>query len=282
MLVSIRGSVGRSALVLIAGLAIGGLPAAAGTAAARPAATPVVFPAGGRFDYQIGGAYRPPAGVVIVDRDRHAHPVAGRYNICYVNAFQAQPAELAWWRRNHRNLLLHDRAGHEVVDRGWNEVLLDVGTRAKRRAVAAIVGRWIDGCARRDFQAIEPDNLDSWTRSKRLLTARDAVAFAAMLSRRAHRDGLLIAQKNAAGLARRRSTTGFDFAIAEECQVYRECSSYTRVYGRAVIEIEYADNGRRAFARACAVRGSRISIELVDRDVLPAGAPGHVRRFCSS
>jgi hypothetical protein len=264
------------ALVFLAVLAAGGLPASADNPASRPAA----FPVGARFDYQIGGAYRPPSGVVIVDRDRHAHPVTGRYNICYVNAFQAQPEELGWWRRTHRNLLLHDASGHEVVDRGWNEVLLDVGTRAKRRALAAVVGGWIDGCARRGFQAIEPDNLDSWTRSKHLLNAGDAIAFAARLSRRAHRDGLLIAQKNAAGLSRRRATTGFDFVIAEECQVYRECANYTRAYGRAVIEIEYTENGWHAFARACAVRGSRISIELVDRDVRPAGAPGHVRRFC--
>jgi len=255
--------------------------AVAGSAAPGGATTATggSFPSGARFDYQIGGAYRPPAGVVIVDRDRHAHPVRGRYNICYVNAFQAQPEELIWWRRNHRNLLLHD-AGHEVVDRGWNEVLLDVGTRAKRRALTAVIGRWIDGCAQHGFQAIEPDNLDSWTRSKQLLTANDAVAFAADLSRRAHHDGLLIAQKNAAELSRRRTATGFDFAIAEECQVYRECRSYTRAYGRKVIEIEYTDNGRRAFTQACAARGSRISVELVDRDVLPAGRAGHVRRFC--
>lgn len=244
------------------------------------AAPPAAFPAGARFDYQIGGAYRPPSGVVIVDRDRHARPLAGHYNICYVNAFQAQPGALRWWRRTHPNLLLHDATGQEVVDRGWNERLLDVGTRAKRRALARIVGGWIDRCARRGFQAIEPDNLDSWTRSKQLLTAADAVAYAGLLSRRAHQDGLLIAQKNAVGLSGRRAVTGFDFAIAEECQVYRECAGYTRVYGRAVVEIEYTDNGRHAFTRACALRGARISIELVDRDVLPAGAAGHVRRFC--
>ena len=269
----------RAVVGMLAGLLVVAGSAAPGGAAA---ATGRSFPSGARFDYQIGGAYRPPTGVVIVDRDRHARPVSGRYNICYVNAFQAQPEELSWWRRNHRNLLLHDAAGHEVVDQGWNEVLLNVGTRAKRRALTTVIGGWIDGCARHGFQAIEPDNLDSWTRSKHLLTADDAVAFAARLSRRAHRDGLLIAQKNAAELSRLRAATGFDFAIAEECQVYRECPSYTSAYGHKVIEIEYTDNGPRAFRQACAARGSRISVELVDRDVLPAGRAGHVRRFCPS
>jgi hypothetical protein len=261
-------------LVLVAALAVSTFPSGA-------AAVPQPFPAGARFDYQIGGAYRPPTGVQIVDRDRHARPVAGRFNICYVNAFQAQPGELGWWRREHRRLLLHDAAGHEVVDHGWNEVLLDIGTPAKRRALATVIGSWIAGCARRGFQAIEPDNLDSYTRSNGLLHASDAVAFAAKLSVRAHRAGLLIAQKNAVELADRRPRTGFDFAIAEECQLYRECRGYLRRYGNAVIEIEYTDNGRRAFTAACAARGARISIELVDRDVLPAGAAHHVRRFCS-
>ncbi|MDT4919502.1 MAG: hypothetical protein QOI15_404 [Pseudonocardiales bacterium] len=265
--------------VLLAGVVAGVLPAPSGAAQLRHRTT-AAFPADARFDYQIGGAYRPAAGVEIVDRDRHAAPAAGRYNICYVNAFQAQPGQLGWWRREHRRLLLHDSAGHEVVDRGWNEVLLDVGTPANRRALAGVIGRWIDGCAQRGFQAIEPDNLDSYTRSRGLLQASDAVAFAAKLTARAHEDGLRIAQKNAVELAGRRSRTGFDFAIAEECQVYHECRGYTRRYGDAVIEIEYTDNGRRAFAAACAARGSRISIELVDRDVRAAGAAAHVRRWC--
>jgi hypothetical protein len=273
----IRTAAAALATLLVLG---GSASSTAATESRRGAATP--FPAGARFDYQIGGAYRPPGGVQIVDRDRHASPAAGRYNICYLNGFQAQPGELGWWRREHRRLLLHDVAGREVVDSGWNEVLLDIGTRAKRRALAVIIGSWIDGCARRGYQAIEADNLDSYTRSRGLLQAGDAVAFAARLSGRAHHDGLRIAQKNAVELAGRRSKTGFDFAIAEECQVYRECHGYTRRYGAAVIEIEYTDNGRQAFATACAARGSRISIELVDRDVLPAGSVHHVRRFCES
>jgi hypothetical protein len=280
--VSIRRSAARLIPLLAAVLLACGTPSGPPTLAAGAQARTTTFPAGARFDYQIGGAYRPPSGVVIVDRDRHARPVTGHYNICYLNAFQAQPSEIGWWRRHHRNLLLHDASGREVVDRGWNEVLLDVGTAGKRRALARIEGGWIDRCARRGFQAIEPDNLDSWGRSRRLLTADDAVAFATLLSRRAHHDSLLIAQKNAVQLSGRRSTTGFDFAIAEECQVYRECGGYTRVYARRVIEIEYTDNGRRAFAESCALRGSRISIELADRDVLPAGSAGHVRRFCRS
>jgi hypothetical protein len=73
---------------------------------------------------------------------------------------------------------------------------------------------------------------------------------------------------------------GFDFAIAEECQVYSECASYTRAYGRHVIEVEYTDNGRWYYRRACAARGNRISVILRDRDVLPRGHTGYVYRAC--
>jgi hypothetical protein len=237
-------------------------------------------PVAAKFDYQIGGAYRPARGVRIVDRDRSDRPAPGRYNICYVNAFQSQPDETAWWRRHHRALLLHTRSGREVVDPDWGETLFDISTARKRASLAGIVGRWVDGCARRGFQAIEFDNLDSWTRSRRLLTRADAVAYARLLTDRAHRDSVAAAQKNAVELSGRRARTGFDFAIAEECQVYLECRGYTRVYGRHVIEIEYTDNPLRYFRAACRARGDRISIELVDRDVQPVGTAGSVRRWC--
>jgi hypothetical protein len=36
----------------------------------------------------------------------------------------------------------------------------------------------------------------------------------------------------------------------------------------------------RLFTAACRARGDRISIELSDRDVLPARQRGHLRRWC--
>ncbi len=43
-------------------------------------------------------------------------------------------------------------------------------------------------------------------------------------------------------------------AVAEECQVCRECGACTRTYGSRFIEIEYTDNGRSAVALACAAQ----------------------------
>jgi hypothetical protein len=250
-----------------------------GRAAGSPAVTPP--PPGGAFSYQIGGAFPPAPGVTIVDRDRRDAPARGAYGVCYVNAFQVQPDERAWWRARHPTLLL-TRHGRPVVDRNWNEQLLDTSTAAKRRALARVVGGWMAGCVRAGYRAVEPDNLDSWTRSHGALTVRDDLALARLLIARAHALGLAIAQKNAAEVAPAGRRLGFDFAIAEECQAYDECDAYTRVYGREVIEIEYRDNGGASgFAAACAARGAEISLVYRDRDVTPAGRPGFVEHRCT-
>lgn len=233
-------------------------------------------PANGGLDYQLGGAYEPPAGVTVVSRDRNAAPAAGIYNICYVNGFQIQPDETALWTGQHPDLILRDGAGRPVIDADWNEMLIDISTPAKRTAVAAIIGGWIDGCKQAGFDAIEIDNLDSFTRSGGRLTEAHAVAAMRLFADAAHADGVPIAQKNAAELAPRRADLGTDFAVAEECNVFDECGAYTAAYGDHVIVIEY----RRAdFDRGCAAFPA-LSIVLRDRDLVPAGAPGHVFASC--
>ncbi len=255
---------------------------ASATAGARGVARVVaVPPVDARFSYQIGGAFPPPPGTGIVDRDWHDTPAPGIFSICYVNAFQAQPEDVGSWKASHPSLLLR-RAGRLVVDQDWNEPLLDTSTAAKRRGLAAIVGSWIDRCARKGFRGVEPDNLDSWTRSHGLLTETDNLAYAQLLIARAHRDGLSIAQKNASELGAVGRHLGFDFAIAEECQPYNECTGYLGAYGNHVIEIEYPDNGGAAnFALACRLRGGTISIVYRDRNVTPAGHPGFLEQHCA-
>lgn len=219
----------------------------------------------GRFDYQIGGASPPAAGVTVVVRDRR-DPPAGAYPVCYVNAYQTQPAETAWWRRTHPDLVL------PVEDPEWpGELLLDT---TRPQALAAVVGPWIDGCAAAGYRAVEPDNLDSWTRSGGQLTEAGALAYARLLIARAHARGLAVAQKNAAELGGRGRAAGFDFAVTEDCAANGECAAYTDVYGAAVLDVEYTDAG---FAAACPAGHP---VVLRDRDVVPAGEPGHRTRTC--
>ena len=206
-------------------------------------------PSDAGLDYQLGGAYPPPAGVGIVSRDRNDPPADGLYNICYVNGFQAQPDEEAFWLEEHPDLVLRDAGGDPVIDPDWDEMLLDVGTPRKREALAAIVGGWIAQCGADGYDAIEIDNLDSYSRSQGLLEEADAVAFMGLLSTAAHEAGLAIAQKNSTELVVQRRAMGTDFVVAEECNAYSECDDYIAEYGEAVLMIEYSTDD---FETGCA------------------------------
>ncbi|MFD3327368.1 endo alpha-1,4 polygalactosaminidase [Streptomyces sp. NPDC058701] len=246
-------------------------------ASAGPSATPRLPTPNAAFDYQIGGAYTPPEGVRVVSRDRSAQPAPGLYNICYVNAFQAQPDSLGWWQRNHPDLVLRDGAKKPVLDEDWGEALLDTSTADKRTRLAKVVGDWVAGCARSGYQAVEPDNLDSFGRSKGRLTKANNVAFAELLADRAHAEGLAIGQKNTVEMLPDRKKVGFDFAVAEECGQYEECGDFAQAYANRVFVIEYESSG---YSRACSAWGGKLSVVQRDLAVSAAGSGGYRYRSC--
>jgi hypothetical protein len=231
-------------------------------------------PAHAGFDYQIGGAYTPPAGVSVVSRDHTAAPAAGLYNICYINAFQVQPGAEGDW---DSDLLLRKANGSVVYDPDWGEALLDLRTAGKRQRIANKVDTWINDCAARGYQAIEPDNYDSYSRSNKLLTSSQAESYIALLSSYAHTKGLAAGQKNTSDLAGDHRATGLDFGIAEECGTYNECDAYTAAFGSHVVVIEYTAKGLQ---KACSGWGSQLSIVRRDVDVVPLGTSGYVRKTC--
>jgi hypothetical protein len=154
------GAVAAGATTGIGGSATGGT--AAGSGGSAGATSSIKLPtANAGFDYQLGGAYPPPAGVQVVGRDRNDPPAAGLYNICYVNGFQVQTNEESFWTTQHPDLILRDSSGNPVVDQNWNEMLLDTSTAAKRSALSTIIGAWVTKCAADGFDAVEFDNLDS-------------------------------------------------------------------------------------------------------------------------
>lgn len=248
------------------------------TGCAADASAVALPPAGAAPDYQLGGAYPPDDGVGIVGRDRSAQPADGRYSICYVNGFQTQPGELEIWADD----LLLTRAGDPVFDPDWpDEALLDTSTPDRRERIAAMVEPWIAGCADAGFDAVEFDNLDSYTRSHGALTLDDNLALATHLVAIAHDTGLAAGQKNAAeDAAVLHAHAGFDFAVTEECAAYQECAAYTEVYGEHVIDIEYTDQLPRTFAEMCADPESPASMVLRDRDLLTPDNEGYAFETC--
>jgi hypothetical protein len=212
----------------------------------------------------------------------------GTYAICYVNAFQTQDDEPGVTRRDERSAWPQDLVLTSLGDDpNWGgEYLIDISSADRRKRAADWIEPMIRTCKRKGFDAVEYDNLDSWTRFDDTPRAGDvpfgkdaAIAFAALLARRAHWLGLAVGQKNTVELTRRqaRGRIGFDFAIAEECGRWDECQRYRAVYGNRVIAIEY----RRAdFARTCRRVGSRISVVLRDVGVTRPGSRSYVYDSC--
>lgn len=226
------------------------------------------------FDYQLGGAYPAPDGVTIVARDRTEAIAAGAYNICYVNGFQVQPGEEDLW---DDDLILRDGAGEPVIDEDWDEALLDTSTEDKRTRIAEQLGVFIDGCGLKGFDAIEIDNLDSYSRSDGRLTQDDAVALMALLAEHTHGLVMAIAQKNSTELLERRGEMGTDFAVAEECARYDECGDYVDAYGAGVLMIEYRDED---YARGCAEYGDTHPIVRRDLDLVTPDDDAYVYEGC--
>ncbi len=232
------------------------------------------LPADAAFDYQIGGDYTPRSGTRVVSRDWFAgSPLRGGYSICYVNAFQTQADEAGVTRPDEQSAWPQDLVLTALGDDPeWGgEYLVDLSTSAKRTRAAQWVEQMTDGCQRKGFQAVEFDNLDSWTRFDGTPLQADvpfgkaqAIAYAELITDYAHRRGLAVGQKNTSDLGRAASldVIGFDFAVVEQCGEYDECDAFTAVFGDKVVAIEYTDAG---FRRACAGVGADIAV--VRRDV---------------
>ena len=178
--------------------------------------------------------------------------------------------------RDHPTLLLRDGSGALVIDTQWNEALFDVSTPQKRAELLTVIGAWIDGCAASGFDAVEIDNLDSYSRSTGLLTRDQAVLMIALFADRAHARGLAIAQKNASELVPRRAEMHTDFVVSEECNHFAECDVYRGGYGEHVLMIEY---DRASFTRGCAAY-PQDSIVLRDLNLVPIGTGGYVYDGC--
>lgn len=228
-------------------------------------------------DYQLGGDYPPPEGVTAVVRDSTATPAPGLFNICYVNGFQTQPGAI--WPAE---LLVLGANGKPLADPNWpDEFMLDVSTADRRAQNFDLMLPALKSCADKGFDAVEFDNLDSYSRSEGYMRLGDSTAFAKLLVDAAHGLGLAAGQKNTAELGMSgRDVIGFDFAVAEECFRWDECAAYTDVYGYQVIGIEYADDLRGTFADACADAARPRSMILRDRMLAPAGQPGYVFERC--
>lgn len=96
-------------------------------------------------------------------------------------------------------------------------------------------------CARKGFDALEPDNINGWENPTGFpITRKHQLRFNRWIARQAHRKGLAVGLKND-GAQARQLVRNFDFAVVEQCFQYHECAPFRRFirHGKAVFEVEY-------------------------------------------
>jgi hypothetical protein len=185
-------------------------------------------------------------------RDLHA---AGRRAICYV--------DVGTWERFRPDAGSFPRS-ELGRSNGWpGERWLDI---RRLSLLEPLMARRIEMCARKGFDALEPDNIDGYSnRTGFPLTGREQLTYDEWVAREAHSLGLAVFQKNDPEQARQLEPH-FDGALDEQCNQYSECR-LLRPYlaaGKPVLDAEY----RLPAARFCAadarlgIMGAAYSLDL--------------------
>lgn len=135
---------------------------------------------------------------------------------------------------------------------GWpGERYLDIRNLA---VLGPIMQARLDLCKSKGFDAVDPDNVDSFEIGNRTgfpLTRADAIRYLRFLAREAHRRGLAIGLKNATEIAPQLLPV-IDFAVTEDCFAQGWCAVSKNFIdaNKPVFAIEYTDN-QIAFAQFC-------------------------------
>ena len=206
-------------------------PSAAARQAWHPTTAPWQWQLQGKVDtsvdafaYDVDG-FETPASTV---RRLHGQ---GRRAICYldVGSWENYRPDAKSFPRSVRG-----RRYEGFPDERW----LDI---RRFKSFAKPLERRFATCARKNFDAVEPDNLAGFENKTGFpLTAADQLRFNRWVAHRVHAFGMAVALKNdptqvdqLVGL--------YDFAIVEECFQYRECDPYSTFVerGKAVLEAEY-------------------------------------------
>ncbi|MEW6494188.1 MAG: endo alpha-1,4 polygalactosaminidase [Cyanobacteriota bacterium] len=171
---------------------------------------------------------------------------AGRHVICYINVG-------AWeeWRDDADDFpeeVLGNVYSEEYPDEKWLDIRSDV--------VRQIMEKRLQECKRRGFDAVEPDNIDSYDPEGKAgfpvpITKEDQIKYDAWLIEKAHSLGLSIGMKNDQDSVESTTENGdqlvdlFDWALTEDCFTPSEkwCEKMEPFIrkGKAVLSAEYKD-----------------------------------------
>jgi hypothetical protein len=223
----------KKSLLLIVCVALLAAPQAAAAARWHPA------PTTNAWQWELQGKFELTPGASVYEIDGFEYPAAdvraihgaGAKAICYLDVGsweEYRPDKEAF----PKSVLGKRYEG--FPDERW----LDI---AHYKKFAPIIEKRIAMCARKGFDAVEPDNIAGWENKTGFdLTRADQLRYNRWIARQVHEAGMAVALKNdpkqAAGLVGL-----YDFAIVEECFQYEECGYYETFveHGKAVYEAEY-------------------------------------------
>ncbi len=165
----------------------------------------------------------------------------GRRVVCYIDAGTWEN-----WRPDA------GRFPTEVLGKpnGWpGERWLDV---RRTGILEPIMRARIEICARKHFDALEPDNIDGYENDTGFaISARRQLAYDEWLARTAHSLGLAVFEKNDPEQARALQPY-FDGVLDEQCNEYGECSAFAPYLraGKPVLDAEYRRSLYPGFCKA--------------------------------
>ena len=126
--------------------------------------------------------------------------------------------------------------------------------------LAPVLRRRFDLCARKGFDAVEPDNIAGYENKTGFpLDGRDQLRFNRWVAREVHRRGMSVALKNDPEQVRQ-LLGSYDFAVVEECFDYDECEQFSPFVAadKAVFVAEYEQPPASFCPRALRLRFSAI------------------------
>lgn len=196
-------------------------------------------PTTGPWQWQLQGAVDTDVDASVYDVDGFETPARtvrllhrrGRHVICYL--------DVGSWESYRPDADSFPKAAIGRRYEGFpNERWLDI---RRFHLFAKALERRFEICARKGFDAVEPDNLAGWENKTGFpIGAGAQLRFNRWVARRVHARGMAVALKNDGGQARQ-LLGDFDFALVEQCFQYEECGLYEPFVraGKAVFEAEY-------------------------------------------
>lgn len=253
--------------------------AASMTTESTPSVTPSVTPSSAIWQPSSGSSWQiqfgeplagAPLDVAVYDLDGFETDAAtiselhakGIHVLCYVSM-----GTLEDWRPDAKNY------PPSVIGKEWadwkGERFLDI---RQLELLAPAIDARLDMCAQKGFDAVEPDNIDTFQNGEKVtgfdLTEDDQIRFNLWLADQAHARGLAIGQKNIPDLTAALEPS-YDFAVTEDCFVDGWCDELLPYlqHGKPVFAIEYTDRDADLSTICPIASGTHYSVVLKHRDL---------------